>query len=129
VRWDPVEDRRYALLDRDPSDEGARTVWMANLLAYHALALYPAAPSARGLAVPGWREEGDRHTFTWPLWGSPVGPDTVRSLVALAELVLPRPDTATLRARGIAAVFRAERVVVGRGANRKVNFSPARAIC
>ena len=131
MRWDPVEDRRYALMDRDPraSDNKPRTVWMANLLAYHALALYPAAPSVRGLAVPGWAEEGDRRTFTWPLWESPAGSDTVRSLVGLAELVRPRPDTATLRARGIAAVFRAERVEVGRGAKKKISFSPARAIC
>jgi hypothetical protein len=129
VRWDPVEDRRYALLDRDPSDEGARTVWMANLLAYHALALYPAAPGAGGLAVPGWRAEGDRHTFTWPLWEHSADVDTVRSLVAVAELVASRPDAASLRARGIAAAYRAERIVVGSGANRKVNFSPARAVC
>src|SRR5690606_17386924 len=43
MRWDPVEDRRYALMDRDPTaaDNKPRTVWMANLLAYRALALFP----------------------------------------------------------------------------------------
>lgn len=129
MRWDPVEDRRYALLDRDPSDKGTRTVWMANLLAYHALALFPTAPGGGRLLTTGWLEERDRDFFTWPLWEFPADRDTVRSLLGLAELVRPRPDTALLRARGIAAVYRAERVVVGRGANRKINFSPARAVC
>ena len=45
MRWDPVEDRRYALMDRDPtaSDNKSRTVWMANLLAYRGLALFSSA--------------------------------------------------------------------------------------
>lgn len=129
MRWDPVEDRRYALLDRDPSDEGTRTVWMANLLAYHALALFPTAPGAGRPLTTGWLEEDGRDFFTWPLWEFPADRDTVRSLLGLAELVSRRPDAALLRARGIAAVYRSERVVVGRGANRKINFSPARAVC
>src|SRR6266511_2491459 len=46
MRWDPVDDRRYALMDRDPtaSDNKSTTVWMANLLAYRALAFFPCAP-------------------------------------------------------------------------------------
>jgi hypothetical protein len=49
LRWDPMEDRRYALMDRDPtaSDNKSRTVWMANLLAYRALVLFPSAPGSR----------------------------------------------------------------------------------
>ena len=133
LRWDPVEDRRYALLDRDPSDDGARTVWMANLLAYRALALFPAAPTGRGLAAAGWREADDepgrQRWFTWPLWDSPAGADVVRSLLGARELADPRPDCDVLRARGIAAVYRAERIEVGRQPNSKLNFSPARALC
>ena len=45
MRWDPLEDRRYALMDRDPtaSDNKSRTVWMANLFAYRSLVLFPSA--------------------------------------------------------------------------------------
>ncbi len=132
LRWDPAEDRRYALLDRDPSADGARTVWMANLLAYRALALFAAAPTGRGLAVTGWREEdGDerRKFLTWPLWESSAGVDVVRSLLALRELTDWRPECERLRARGIVAVYRAERIEVGRPPNYKINFSPARAVC
>ena len=79
MRWDPAEDRRYALLDRDPTATGnkPRTVWIANLLAYHALAWFPSAPTARGLLTTGWDRSGE--AFTWPLWQVPargLGRDT-----------------------------------------------------
>jgi hypothetical protein len=129
LRWDPAEDRRYALLDRDPSDDGARTVWMANLLAYRALALCPTVPTGGGLAATGWREEGEERRkqrwFTWPLWDSPVGVDVVRSLLGARELGDPRPDCDVLSARGIVAVYRARRIEEG----YYTNFTPARAIC
>lgn len=133
MRWDPVEDRRYALLDRDPSGERARTVWMANLLAYRSLVLFPTAPTPRGLAAVGWQTDGSgrdtRRFLTWPLWEHAASLDLVRSLLALRELAEPQPDCLVLRARGIAAAYRAERIEVGSGSNRKINFSPAWAIC
>jgi hypothetical protein len=126
MRWDPVEDRRYALLDSDPSDTSVRTVWMANLLGYRALALFTTAPMKGRLAAAGWNSE-HRH-FTWPIWDHPLGADAVRSLVQLRELVAERPDPALLSARGIAAAFRSSRLEVGQGGNRKLNFSPARQV-
>jgi hypothetical protein len=130
MRWDPLEDRRYALLDRDPTASGnkPRTVWMANLLAYRALALLPTAPTSRGLGAAGWIERGDSQAFTWPLWQYPATLDTVRSLVQLAEWAEEDPDTSPLRARGIVAVYRAQRIEVGAGSNRKINFAPARQV-
>jgi hypothetical protein len=130
MRWDPLEDRRYALMDRDPTAAGnkPRTVWMANLLAYRALALFPTAPTSRGLGTAGWIQLEDWEAFTWPLWQYPATLDTVRSLVQLAEWAVADPDTSPLRARGIVAVYRAQRIEVGAGTNRKVNFAPARQI-
>ncbi|GBD31899.1 hypothetical protein HRbin33_00860 [bacterium HR33] len=130
LRWDPVEDRRYALLDRDPTASGnkPRTLWMANLLGYCGLALFSAAPAARRLATAGWSDRGGSKHFTWPLWVHPATLDVVRSLVQLSELVLERPDVAFLRARGVAAVYRSQRIEVGTGANRKINFSLARQL-
>ncbi|CAN5390492.1 hypothetical protein BH24GEM3_BH24GEM3_02450 [soil metagenome] len=131
MRWDPVEDRRYALMDRDPtaSDNKPRTVWMANLLGYRALALFPSSPRKAGLRTVAWAESEGGPIFTWPLWEHPVGPDTVRSLLALRELAEPRPDHALLRARGVAVVFRARKTrFPPTGMNYKLNFSPARAV-
>lgn len=130
MRWDPVEDRRYALMDRDPaSGDKPPTVWMANLLGYRALALFPCAPRRGRLCAVGWMELDDAPAFTWPLWQQPVAPETVRSLLALPELAQPQPNWAALRARGIVGAFRARRIrVPPTGANYKLNFSPARAI-
>jgi hypothetical protein len=130
MRWDPIDDRRYALMDRDPtaSDNKSRSVWMANLLAYRGLVLFPSAARGSRLQVTGWREGDQEQTFTWPIWEFAATFDTVRSLLQLHELTAERPDRGLLRARGIADVFRARRIKVGAGANCKLNFSPARSV-
>lgn len=131
LRWDPVEDRRYALMDRDPtaSNNKPRTVWMANLLAYRALALFPSAPLRSGLTTVGWQKDDiGEHFFTWPLWSYPLDPDSIRSLFLLSELYLEKPDSIALYARGVETTFRSRRIKVGTGANFKINFSLARAI-
>jgi len=130
MRWDPAEDRRYALMDRDPTASGnkPRTMWMANLLGYRALALFPCAPRKGQLRLPAWPDLDGEPAFTWPLWEHAVSLDTIRSLLALGELSAPHPEVAILRARGVVAAFRARRIKVGTGANYKLNFSPARAV-
>lgn len=128
MRWDPVEDTRYALRLDDPSSAGVSTVWMANLLAYRALAFCPCAWDGRALATAGWT--ADRECFTWPLWETPLTADTVRSL--LRHPAFGEPDLgnwkAELRARGVSAIYRSRRIQVGSGANYKVNFTPAQAV-
>ena len=124
LRWDPKEAARYALMDVNPSDLGAYTVWMANLLAYQALMLLPSAPGRRGLETTGWRDK----EFSWPIWQYPADPDTIRSCMLLSDLGANSPDCSTLRDQGIAAIFRARRIKVGSGTNFKVNFEPARGI-
>jgi hypothetical protein len=126
MRWDPNEDRRYALMDRDPSPSGARTMWMANLLAYRALSLFPTVPQGSRLAATGW--DVQQRVFSWPLWERPIGAETVRSILQMQELTEQRPDASTVRARGIFAVYRAQRIEVGTPPNTKVNFSPGRRI-
>ncbi len=130
MRWDPMEDRRYALMDRDPTASGnkPRTVWMANLLAYRALVLFTTAPRHYGLAATAWSKHDGADAFSWPLWEHPSGPDTIRSFFLLPEMHIQRPDQASLKARGIQAVFRSRRIKVGEGANFKINFAPARQI-
>jgi hypothetical protein len=128
LRWDPIEARRYALMDRDPqaSDNKSRTVWMANLLGYRALALFPSAPGRRGLETTGW--SGPGKFFTWPVWEHPADPDTIRSQMLLPDLGAEILDRSTLRARGIKAIFRSRRIKVGSGANYKINFGAVRGV-
>lgn len=128
MRWDPTEDRRYALLAEDPAGQPTRTVWMANLLAYRALALFPAVPRRGALRVVGWAEIDGDTSFTWPLWEVPASLDAIRSLLAIRELAPDRLDRDRLRARGIPAVFRSRRIKVGSGTNQVINFTPARSV-
>ncbi len=130
MRWDPIEARRYALMDRDPTASGNEscTMWMANLLAYRALVLFPSAPRRGRLVTTAWDQAGENPTFTWPMWEQPAHPDTIRSILQLSELGTARPDRSILRARGVVAAFRASRIRVGTGSNYKVNFSPARGV-
>jgi hypothetical protein len=129
MRWDPFEDRRYALMDRDPtaSDNKSRTVWMANLLAYRALVLFPSVPSRKGLATTAWTF-GSNPVFTWPIWERSIDVETIRSLLQLSALTEPNPDRSELRARGIVEVFRSRRIQVGNPPLHKINFSPAVAV-
>jgi hypothetical protein len=132
MRWDPIDDRRYALMDRDPtaSDNKSQTVWMANLLAYRSLALYPTAAISRrtgiiALGTTGWIESD---SFTWPIWNQPAAIDSIRSVLQLSELTRTEPDTLILFERGIVAAFRARRIKVGNPPLYKINFSPAQSI-
>jgi len=93
LRWDPIEDRRYALAAQDPSSEAPTTVWMANLLAYRALVLFPSAPRRAGLVTTAWSGAESDLSFTWPIWETTVGPEAIRSLLQLQELGSPAPIT------------------------------------
>ena len=132
MRWDPTEAQRYALRDRNPSDDESRTVWMANLLAYRALVLFPSAPHGRRLITTAWSSRGstggEPTVFTWPIWQAPIDPHTLRFLLRLADLVADQSDNAVLHARSVLAAFRARRIKVGSGANYKVSFSPSTRI-
>ena len=129
MRWDPLDDRRYALMDIDPSKSKSRTVWMANLLAYRALALFPSAPVKRQLKTTGWsrwkESKKERNVFTWPIWEKPIGVETIRSLLQHSELAQKSPSLEKLMPLGVCACFRAKRIQVGQGLNEKTNFSPS----
>ena len=119
-RWDPKEDRRYALRWGNPSDTGRnpiRTMWGANRLAVEALPLFPAVPDSRRLETTGFTRCDGAVLFTWPVWECAVSLEVVRSLLALAEMQEPEPDRTKLRAMGVAEVYRSRRITVGKYRN------------
>lgn len=125
LRFDPVEDRRYALLDRDPTagNNKSTSEWMANLLAYRALSLFPCVITQRGSETTGWSQHSGAWCFTWPIWEQPLTLQTISSLLAHRELVKAQPSK-LLRRVGVMAAYRAGRVSNG----DYVNFSPAFAV-
>ena len=120
LRWDPEEDRRYALRWGDPSKTGKnpiRTMWGANRLAIEALPLLPTVPDGRRLETTGFSRRDGAVLFTWPIWECAVGPEVVRSLLALAELQESEPDRTNLGAMGVVEVYRSQRITVGKYRN------------
>jgi len=125
LRWDPQDDRRYALRWKDPSTDKIHTVRGANRLAVEGLSMIATAPVGSRLETTGFRGRGKSDTaWTWPIWACPLGPDSVRSLLALGELQTETPSRATLSAIGIAEVYRCRRITVG----KYRNFTPAAAV-
>lgn len=126
LRWDPNEDRRYALRWGDPGNSSKspiRTVRGANRLAIEALPLLPTAPVGKQLETTGFKQQrGEGVVWTWPMWTVALSLDPIRSVLALADLQAPKPNRPLLAALGIAEVFRCQRITVG----KYRNFTSAR---
>jgi len=121
-RWDPSEDKRYALAWQNPSQDTTMTQRGANRLAVEALPLFPTAPMGEHLETTGFRGHRSHDTFwSWPLWDASINIETVRSILALREVTEEEPDAETLNGRGIVAVFRSQRITTGKFRN----FTPA----
>jgi hypothetical protein len=129
MRWDPVEDRRYALMADDPTaaNNVSKTSWALNALAYRGLALFPSVPTASGLRTTGW-SAGREPVFTWPIWSPPLPRDMVASLLAHCPFAGNPAELDAVSARGVAAVYQSTRIQVGNPPLHKINFTPARRI-
>jgi hypothetical protein len=129
MRWEPLEDRRYALMAADPTSPGneAKTSWPLNLLAYRGLSLIPSVPTAKGLRTPGWSSQR-APTWTWPIWRGAISAHVVRSLLAHPALTAETLDPQQLGHLGIHALYRSVRIQVGTPPLHKLNFTPAHQI-
>ena len=125
LRWDPEDDRRYALRWRNPSSEETGTEWGGNRLAFEALPLFPVAPSGRNLSTTGFSREGREILWTWPIWEPPIDLDTARSLLALPELQKVVPDRASLASMGVPEVYRSRRIHLEQG---RLSLSPSKPV-
>jgi len=117
LRWDPAEDRRYALRWGNPSGDATRTMHGANRLAIESLPLLPAAPVGRKLKTTGFSKHDRATRFSWPIWVRPMRLDATRSLLAHARIQDSLLDRRTLRSMGVAEVYRSERITVGKFRN------------
>jgi len=127
LRFDPLDDNRYALRWRNPSGDPDRktlgSMLGANRLAIEAIPLLPTAPGERKLQTACFTGHRSSDTFfEWPIWMVPVSLDVVRSLLLITESVKPETNAELLRSRGVVAVMRSQRITVG----KVRNFTPAR---
>jgi hypothetical protein len=113
-RWDPLEDRRYALRFEDPSTDKGMTMHGANRLASLALPLLPVVPArVRGktqLSAVGtaW-VPGTGLCVSWPIWSRAA---RLRSIIAM--LASAGEDLKGRDGLGIIRIYRAERISVGK---------------
>jgi hypothetical protein len=128
LRLDAAEDRRYALMDRNPTARGNEplTLWGANRLAFEALRFFPAMPVGGGMGVRAWRATNANWQegcwVRWPLWRRPVGTAAIQSLLGLRDLMLEDPAARDrLRGLGVHAVMESRRIASG----RKYSLTPA----
>ena len=123
LRWDPIDDRRYALRWKNPSDDPVKTMRGANRLAVEALPLFPTAPGVRQLHTTGFSQRrGEGVLFSWPIWEGPLSIHIVRSLLSLTELQKPNPDRNGLLAMGVVEIYRSERITKDKFRNFTVAF-------
>jgi hypothetical protein len=127
-RWDPEEDRRYALRFSDPSKDTALTVHGANRLAAIGMPVFTVAPSSVRnrirLVALGSRQTKGNTEISWPIWTKPASLHAIRALVSHPVFQEDTPDPARVRALGVHEVRRTRRISVG----KYLNFTRAVAV-
>jgi hypothetical protein len=125
LRWDPIDDRRYAMRWKNPSSDAAVSMRGANRLAIEGLPLLVTAPSGNDLETTGFRFR--RGTFwSWPIWEDPIDLEVVRTTLQIAAVSNLKEDTdfAELSAIGIKTIYRSQRITIGKFRN----FTPAQPV-
>lgn len=121
MRWDPIDDNRYALRWNNPSGDPKRSksgsVWGGNRLAIEALPLFPTQPSQCELKTTGFFKRNRITALSWPVWSPPISLSEIRSLLAHPLLQQEQPDRIKLSALGVAEVFRSQRITQGKYRN------------
>jgi hypothetical protein len=100
--WDPSAKRLHALRHRAPSNDVFHCVRAAIWLAVEALSLYPTAAISGRLQTTGFTMTRPM-MFSWPIWEPPISLDTLRTLIMTSD------SKASLRRRGVTAIYHSDR--------------------
>lgn len=129
LHWEPSEDRRHAYQWHMPSGDPTRKrrggMLGANRLALEAWPLFPSFPAGERVATRGFKGNRASDTYwTWPLWHHPLTRDAVASILGLPILHKDAGEPIAFRHLGVLAVFRLQRILVG----KTPNFTTAMAL-
>jgi CRISPR-associated endonuclease/helicase Cas3 len=122
LHWEPSEDRRHAYQWHMPSGDPTRKkrggMLGANRMALEAWPLFPSFPAGDRLVTRGFEGNRAASTFwTWPLWRHPLTKDAVASILGLPEIQEKPSNPLKVRDFGVSAVFRLQRILVGKTPN------------
>ncbi len=123
LRWDPIDDRRYAMRWKNPSADAAKSMRGANRLAIEAIPFFATAPMQNRLETTGFRSRKGAFWY-WPIWADAIDSQSIMSLLQLAVVSAPSLDESLLK-RGIEAVYRSQRITIGKFRN----FTPTQPVC
>lgn len=121
LRWDPGSERNWALMAKNPNDDGTRVDAPLEWLAFRGVPLLPSFPRGTRIITTAVFGRGDEMTFTWPLWSIPASLHTVSSLLKLGWQGSARDHSA----RGVFAVCSSS---IRRTSQGFGNFAPATVI-
>ncbi len=129
LRWDPMDDIRYALRWNNPKGDKNRklsgSMWGANRLAIEALPMLPTIPVKTKLETTGFTQHKGHGThWSWPLWNTPIGLDEIRSLLSHPMLQSETPDRRSLLAMGVMEIYRCQKFT----RKKYRNFTPAQPV-
>jgi len=122
-RWEPADDRRYAISWNDPSSVVVQTEHAANLLAAFALPLFPVAPQLRSARTTGFHQHQDDSFLTWPIWEDSRSVDGIRSFISSGWLHVPTPSPRNRSAHRVCILHRIRKFEVGKAPLSKWNVS------
>lgn len=117
MRWDPQDDRRYALRASDPGNSNQspiQTMRGANWLAIEALPCFPTIPTDHGAKTRALYGTGVSTILCWPIWKVPISIQALGSLLAHVEIQAEKPRREHLQPLGVCEVFHSRRLTVGR---------------
>jgi hypothetical protein len=113
---DPASERLYALRHKKPEkDRVKRSVLAAVWLAIEALPLFPTTVARGRLATTGFMRSDGNTRLVWPIWTEPISLDTLKTLIASAELAGEIGELESLGRRGVTTVYGAVRSDFGQG--------------
>jgi hypothetical protein len=126
-RWDPAEDRRYAMRAKNPSGDAGRTEHGANRLACFALAILPGAAvirrgGVRFLTLGAEPGPDGALGISWPIWGEPTSLASIQAMLGHPALVSSNEDG--MRHLGVIERRRALRISNG----KFMNFTRAEVV-
>jgi hypothetical protein len=129
LRFDPMDDKRYALQWGDPSGDPTRNkrgnMLGANALAVLGIPLVIVAPVRGELRTTGFQGQRSSDCYLrWPIWDGYLNLDVVASLLTLADLQLGEPPRSRLALTGISEVYQCRRITSGKFRN----FTPAQPL-
>lgn len=129
LRFDPMDEKRYALRWDDPSSDPTRSrcgnVLGANALAILGIPFLVVAPVRCELHTTGFRGQLSRDCYwSWPIWNTFLSCDTIASALTLAQLKDDKVPRSQLMQRGITEVYRSQRITTGKFRN----FTPAQPV-